>query len=91
MPSGLIFTCVGRQGRTNQLLREASDEALHIKDHRMDKRKFSVYYLRINALVLRSKSIKTAIGLVMHDFHGLKTMTFTTLQALLMSGLKLQK
>ena len=91
MPSGIIFTCVGRQGRTNQLLREASDQVVHIKDHRMEKHKFSVYSLCINALVLRSKPIKTAIGLVMHDVHGLKTMTFTTLQAVLMSDLKLQK
>ena len=33
---------------------------------------------RINALVARSKQIITAIGMVMHDFHDLKTMTLRT-------------
>ena len=31
---------------------------------------------RIKALVPRNQLIKTAVGIVMHDFHGLKTMTF---------------
>ena len=31
---------------------------------------------RINVLVPRNQPIKTALGVVMHDFHGLKTMTF---------------
>ena len=52
--------------------------------HRMDKRKSFVFARqyrncssrRINALVSRNQSIKTAAGIVMHDFNGLKTMTF---------------
>ena len=55
-----------------------------IKWHRMDKRKFFVFarqYInsfsrRINALVPRNQPFKTAIGMVTHDFHALKTMTF---------------
>ena len=50
----------------------------------MDKRKSFVfarqysncYSRRINALVPRNQPIKTAVDIVMHDFHGLKTMTF---------------
>ena len=50
----------------------------------MDKHKsfvFSRHYRncfsrRINALVPRKEPIKTAIGMVTHDFYGLKTMTF---------------
>ena len=47
--------------------------------HRMDKRKYFVFAgisRRINPLVPRNQPIKTAIGMVTHDFHGLKTMTF---------------
>ena len=52
--------------------------------YRMDKRKSFVFtrqyrncfFRRINALVPRNQPIKTAVGIVMHDFHGLKTMTF---------------
>ena len=50
----------------------------------MDKRKAFVFARqyrncfspRINALLPRNQPIKTAVGIVMHDFHGLKTMTF---------------
>ena len=50
----------------------------------MDKRKSFVFARqyrnclsrRINALVLRNQPIKTVVGIVMHDFHGLKKMTF---------------
>ena len=50
----------------------------------MDKRKTFVFARqyrncfsqRINALVPRNQPIKTALGIVMHDFHGLRTMTF---------------
>ena len=50
--------------------------------HRMDKRKSFVFARqyrncfsrRINALVPRNQPIKTAVGIVMHDLHGLKTM-----------------
>ena len=50
----------------------------------MDKRKSFVFAKqysncfsrRINALVPRYQPIKTAIGMVTHDFHGWKTMTF---------------
>ena len=53
-------------------------------EQRMDKRKpfvFPEQYRncfspRIKALVLRNLPIKTAIGMVMHGFHGLKTVTF---------------
>ena len=31
---------------------------------------------RINALMPRNQPIKTAVGTVMNDFHGLKTLTF---------------
>ena len=52
--------------------------------HRMAKRNSFVfarqyrnYFSRmINALVARNQLIKTAIGKVTHDVHGLKTMTF---------------
>ena len=52
--------------------------------HRMNKRKSFVFarqyrncfFQRINALVPRNQPIKTDVGIVMHDFHGLKTMTF---------------
>ena len=52
--------------------------------HRMDKRKSFViarqyrncFSQRINALVPRNQPIKTAVEIVMDDFHGLKTMTF---------------
>ena len=55
-----------------------------VESHRMDKRKSFVFARqyrncfsrRINALVPRNQPIKTAVGIVMHDFHGLKTMTF---------------
>ena len=63
-----------------------SSSLLEIQDdnHRMDKRKSFVfarqyrncYSRNINALVPRNEPIKTAVGRVMHDFHGLKTMTF---------------
>ena len=47
--------------------------------HRMDKHKSFVFarqYIncfsrRINPLVRRNQPIKTAVGIVMHDFHGL--------------------
>ena len=50
----------------------------------MDKRKSVVFARQYrncfsrgkNALVPRNQPIKTAVGIVMHDFHGLKTMTF---------------
>ena len=50
----------------------------------MDKRKSFVFARqyrncfsrRINALVHRNQPIKTAVGIVMHDFHDKKTMTF---------------
>ena len=53
-------------------------------DHKMDKcRSFvsprqhrNCFSRRINTLVPRNQPIKTAIGMVTHDFHGLKTMTF---------------
>ena len=53
-------------------------------NHRIDKRKSFVFARqygncfswRINAPVPRNQPIKTAVGIVMHDFHGLKTMTF---------------
>ena len=46
--------------------------------HRMDKRKSFVFARqyrncfsqRINVLVLKNQPIKTAVGIVMHDFHG---------------------
>ena len=55
--------------------------------HKMDKRKsfvisrqyencFSQRINSINALVLGNLPIKTATGMVIHNFHGLKTMTF---------------
>ena len=52
--------------------------------HRMDKRKSFViarqyrncFSRRINAPVPRNQPIKTSVGIVMHDFPGLKTMTF---------------
>ena len=52
--------------------------------HRMNKRKFFVFRRqyrncfsgRTNALLPRNYPINIAIGMVMHDFHGLKTMTF---------------
>ena len=52
--------------------------------HKMGKRKSFVFARqyrscssqRINALVSRNQSIKTAVGIVMQDFDGLKTMTF---------------
>ena len=52
--------------------------------HGMDKHKSFVFARqyrncfsrRINPLVPRNQPIKTAIGMVTHDFHGLKTMTF---------------
>ena len=55
-----------------------------VLQHRMDKRKSFVldrqyrncFSRRINALVPRNQPIKTAIGMVTHDIHGLKTMTF---------------
>ena len=50
----------------------------------MDKRKSFVFprqcrnffSRRINILLPRNLPIKTAIGMVMHDFHGPKTVTF---------------
>ena len=56
---------------------------LHVL-HRMDKFKSFVFARqyrncfarRINAMVPRNQPIKTAIGMVAHDFHGFKTMTF---------------
>ena len=50
--------------------------------HMMDERKSFVFARqyrncfsqRINALVPRNQPIKTAVGIVMHDFQGLKTM-----------------
>ena len=48
-------------------------------NHRMDKRKsfvFSRQYRNCFSLVSRNELITTAIGMVMHDFHGLKTITF---------------
>ena len=55
-----------------------------VTHHRMDKRKSFVFARqyrncfsrRINALVPRNQPIKTAIGMVTHDFYGLNTMTF---------------
>ena len=49
----------------------------------MDKRTFFVFARqcrncfsrRINALVPRNQPSKQAVGIVMYDFHGLKTMT----------------
>ena len=57
---------------------------ISIYDPRMDERKSfvfarqyrSCFSRRINALVPRKRPIKTAVGIVMHDFYGLKTMTF---------------
>ena len=56
----------------------------YTRKHRMDKSKSFVFARqyrncfsgRINVLVPRNQAIKTAIGMVTHDFHGLKTMTF---------------
>ena len=49
----------------------------------MDKRKSFVFARqhrncfsrKINALVPRNQPIKAAVGMVMYDFHGLKTIT----------------
>ena len=50
----------------------------------MDKRKSFVFVRqyrdclsrKINALMPRNQPMKTAVGIVMHDFNGLKTITF---------------
>ena len=50
----------------------------------MDKRKCFIFarqyrnyfFQRIDALVPRNQPVKMTIGMVTHDFHGLKTMTF---------------
>ena len=63
-------------------------DVMLILDRRMDKRKSFVFpkqyrncfSRRINALVLRDQPIKTTIGMVMHDFHGLKTETFLSVE-----------
>ena len=54
------------------------------RQHRMDKRKSFVFARqyrncfsrRINPLAPRNQPIKTAVGIMMHDVHGLKTMSF---------------
>ena len=71
----------------------------YLCNHRMDKRKSFVFVRqyrncfsqRINALVPRNQPIKTAIGMVAHDFHGLKTMTFHHVADMAYSDLQLQR
>ena len=54
------------------------------RSHRMDKRESFViarqyrncFSRGINVLVPRNEPVKTAIGIVMHDFYGLKAMSF---------------
>ena len=61
----------------------------------MDKRKSFVFARqyrccfsrRINALVSRNLPIKIAIGMVMHDFHDLKTMPIHCVAAIAYFGL----
>ena len=53
-------------------------------DYKMEKRKSFVFprqyrncfSRRINSLLPRNQPIKTTVGIVMHDFHDLKTMNF---------------
>ena len=55
-----------------------------VHGQRMDKRKSFVFARqyrncfsrKINPLVPRNQPIKTAVGIAMHDVHGLKTMIF---------------
>ena len=53
-------------------------------NYRIDKRKSFVFPRQyrnclsrtINALLLKNQPIRTAVGIVIHDFHGLKAITF---------------
>ena len=70
--------------KITDMLSSNHDLSLYTKLHRMDKRKsfaFARQYRncfsrRVNDLVPRNQPIKTAVSIVMHDFQGLKTMTF---------------